>query len=292
MNKLLIDNWTMQEIASDLRNLPDTKISTSYAELLTALVLWDEIYYPNSELSQYWENTGLGEELSNFIKPYTDKIPIFVERAKELYKTYYFDKGTEIVISGAIRYLMLSDSFNCDYLAYKSRARFIDTYNPIQEMSYKINRREYTNFLDKYIIDKFEELNTILGRNVFDFDMPVLVDYILQNTPDNMSHIQYALSLRKEKSVIKYRKFLLEMEKELENCNWKKIFEFQEASYELVNDIIKIDKKHIINASMSISVTPSINISKEFAVENKTVNLTFFKKLVEFAFAGRTIKKK
>lgn len=292
MERLLIDNWTMQEIASDLTDLPDEKISAAYAELLTALVLWDEIYYPNNELSQYWRNTGLEEELSNFIKPYDDRNQIFMDKAKELYKNYYLDKGTEVVVSGAIRYLMLSNTLNCDYLAYKLRAKFIDTYNPIKEMSYKINRREYTNFLDKNITEKFEELNEILGRNVFEFDMPVLVDYIIQNTPDNKSYIQYALSLRKEKWVVEYRKFMLEMEKELENCNWKKIFEFQEASRELVNNITKIDKKHIINASVSISVTPSIDVSKEFAVGRKKVNLTFFKKLAEFAFSGRAKKKK
>lgn len=292
MNSLLIDNWTMQEIASNLTDLPDTKISEAYADLLTALVLWDEIYYPNNELSQYWKNTGLGEQLSNFIKPYEDKNQMFLERARELYKEYYLDKGTEIVVSGAIRYLMLSNSLNCDYLAYKSRAQFINTYNPIKEMSYNINRKEYTNFLDKNIIDKFKELNEILGRNVFEFEMPVLVDYIIQNTPDDMSYIQHALKLRKEKSVIKYRKFMTEMEKELKNCNWKKIFEFQEASRDLVNDITKIDKKHIINVSMSISVTPSLNISKDFVIKNKKINLTFFKKLIKFAFMGRTMKKK
>ena len=33
MNSLLIDIWTMQEIASNLTDLPDTKISEAYADL-------------------------------------------------------------------------------------------------------------------------------------------------------------------------------------------------------------------------------------------------------------------
>lgn len=100
MKKVLIDNWSMHNIAQGMNG----QIAEEYSDLLSTLVLWDEIYYPNNDRSSYWDNT-----------------------------------------------------------------------------------------------------------------------------PQNMSCIEFALLLRKEKPVIDYRKFLVEMEDELNQAHWQRIFEFQQA---------------------------------------------------------------
>lgn len=283
MNKLLIDNWNLLEIYDDMCSIKSQKPNIQYQDLLTAVILWDEIFYPCNEMSMGWNASN--SALLKVVKPYDDSEQKFYDRAAEIYNQLYKDKKiNSIVAQGAIRYQLLSNSLGFDYFPGSKRAAFLREYN----YSTNLLRSKIENIIDRSIIDKYEELNRLLGGTVISFNAPLLVDYIIYNTNHQSSYIDYALELKNERSVKKYRDYLSKIEQQILVGNFTTLGHFKNDIDDLINDIMKLDKKHIVSISFSLSVMPSINITKDLKI-NTRLHLTFLKNLIKFAFKSRKL---
>lgn len=284
MNAIMIDNWLAQEAILNEYTFKD-ELSLNYQKLLSAIVLWDEIYYPLNEKSIQWKMIN-NSEINIFLKPLEDYKRLFEYEANSIYIENYQKLERRLIAKEGIRYLLLSNYQGFDYVPSSARNLFFERYNPYNILN-KLNRFDFIKTLDKEIVDYFDELNSKFGRNVFEIQRPVLVDFIIQNTPKSMSYIEFALKLREEKSVIQYRKYLTELENSLENREWKKLQELFEISSEVVHNAVKLDKKSIGTIEFSFSALPALNFSKEIEISKRKIHLTFLDKLSEFAFDGR-----
>ena len=55
------------DIVSEMIDITDSRISENYMELLTSIILWDNVYYPENDMSKWWNQVDLG--LKNYIFP-------------------------------------------------------------------------------------------------------------------------------------------------------------------------------------------------------------------------------
>lgn len=291
MNGVLIDNWNLQEIyydiydinnIHDIHEINNKNYSQPYKDLLSAIVLWENIFYPQNERSVVWNPSN--SILSKIMQPYDDSKHIFSEQAAKIYHNICnCDETNAIIGQGAIRYQLLSNSLGLNYLPAPKRADFLKKYN----YSSSILRSQIENIVDSSVMNMFLQLNSLLGEEQISFKMPLLVDYIIYNTNNSSSHIDCAMELKKDNSVKRYRQYLSYVEKELEKGNWTELFSFKRDTEELINDILKLDNKHIFSTNVSLSIMPSICVEKEFNIKKPKLHLTFIKSLIDFAFKKR-----
>ena len=277
MNSILVDNWAMQRIVASIY---DNEISKEYEKFLSAIVLWDKIYYAKNKYSFIWKNflikTKDSVEAINDSNEYFDKI------ANQLYAEKY-SNYSKIVVQGAIRYMLLSNYYGCDYFPSEKRNEFLAENSPYKVM----NRYNYIGVLDHEINDYFCEMFEKLGRHDFKIQRPVLVDFIVQNSKIGESYIDCALRIKQEKSVIQYRKYLSDIELAVQQKQWTLLSDMVTYSKKIVNNITKLDSKNIGTIDMTIAPIPKIEFSKSFTLKKSKIQLTFLDELGKFAFCGR-----
>lgn len=308
----MVDNWFMEEVIADIR---DHKIhySNYYAELLMAIVLWDEIYYPLNEYN--WWNS-IPSQVQNRLQPIDDlKEDGKNESVKELYRykglsdeDFYWLKWKEpilldtedIVCSGAIRYLALSGKNGLDYLPCVKRQNFLREYCSIDNMKKSLSRIRLQESLTKTIKEYYiETYNSLIDFSNFEIKMPILVNFIIDNASNDMSPIDFAFHLKNEGAVVKYRSYLNEVEMALEKQNWKELRHLLRCSADAVNSIISMDRKKLNGISVSVFPTPSIMFKNDiidatlssspsltiagFEKHFKKFNLIFLKDITKYA---------
>lgn len=283
MKNLLIDNWNLEEIFSSISEMGSIELTDSYKDLLSAVVLWDKIFCPNNEMSIAWKRAD--SSLSRIVTPIDDIGHLFEEEATKIcYDIADKHRYNDIVAKGAVRYQLLSNSLGLNYLPAPKRASFLKENNYLLN---KMIRSKIHNIVDASVMSKFEELDRVLGDNVISFKMPLLVDYIIYNTNNGLSYLDCALQIKNTDRVKRYREYLSTIEQEISEGNWRKLYSFKSDVEELINDILKLDRKHIVTAGISIFPMPSINISFDLPIKKKPVHLTFIRELVNFAFNQR-----
>ena len=285
MKSVMVDNWFLQEVCED-RYISKNSQFENYGKLLSAIILWDEIYYPYNEMSKAW-NFFHFFDFEGVLKPYDDSEQIFENLAEEIYANEYKSKGeNSVVAGGAIRYLLMSNKFGVDYFPSDERSMFLQKHG-MGDICNKLTRLDYLKPIDRQINEYFTELNDKLGKIVFTIKRPVLVDFIIQNAPKNMSYVEYALHLRQEGWVVQYRNYLDDIERALQNNEWKALGEMLKYSDSIVSHIINVDKKSIASINFKIAPIPSLSISKSLDISKNKVQLSFLENLAKFALSGR-----
>lgn len=286
MNSVLLDNWFLESTYYDKNDYRNKTVSTSYGNLLNAIVLWDTLFFPDNEYSFAWKQCF--PELNNILIAYEDKSNLFLQEATEITQNANFNESSVVCI-GAIRYLLLSNSLELDYMPVPQRAAFISKYsNCLGEKFKALTRIDLSRVIDKAVTEYYDELNSIFGKNIFTISMPILTDFIIQTCPKDMSYISYAINLRNDKAIKKYKKCMNDLDNAFNNGNWNEISAYIEATYSIVKSITKMDKNCVFNISLSLAVmpllTPSVNLGKDFNLRRrKYVHLAFIKKLAKFS---------
>lgn len=311
MKNIMVDNWFMEEVVADI-NCNNARNSRRYADLLMAIVLWDEVYYPENA-HNWWKS--FPSQVQNVLQPIDDSNEEGFEQATDLYyhyniyskyAPYEYDYDSciirsDIVESGALRYMMMSNKNGCDYLPCSKRQSFLLQYNNMQIAQRSLIRLKMQGNLDKSI----EEYYTDTYRALLDFsdlklEMPVLVHFIFDNTPNEMTPVDYAFHLKNEGAVIKYRQYLSQVEDALENQNWRDLRFLLRCSSDAVSEITSLDKKNLKSIGIKILPTPSILLeynginatissAPSFEIKKKIQNpfrkmhLTFLKDLTRYA---------
>lgn len=278
----MVDNWLLSDVFRFL-TLNDNLYSYSYYDLLMAIILWDDIYYP-----------ARGSLYDSLL----EKLPKEIQKLCSPIRERTFVYSGDIVDEIAIKYLELSHRHNCDYLPCSKRQDFFKR-NAIEQYQtlYRLKLQKYLdNDIEEYYRETFDFFSDSLN---FTIKTPILVQYAIENTPDGMSAIEYALHLRNEGATINYRKYLEEIEKNLNLQKWVELRHLLKLSEDVVHDVIALDKKHIGKLDISVSITPSIlfdfvsNNAKLstpvlFSIKDKFLNspkihLTFLKDITKFA---------
>lgn len=282
MNAIMVDNWLMQEVVWDsfCRDM-----SEEYAKYLTAIVLWDEIYYPKNFKSTGWSQ--MPSKITSIVHPIDDSNELFGDLAEQLYQSQYSD-CSKVVAQDAIRYLILSDYMNCDYFPSGKRQEFLKENNPCGIVD-NLNRFSYLHTLDTEINERFEEIFRRLELTHFEIKRPVLVDFIIQNTPSDMSYVDFAIHLKHEGPVIQYRKYLEDIEKALEKNEWNVLIDMIHYSEDAVRKVISLDKKCMGAIDVIIAPIPSLSFSKKITPDKRKIHLSFLDDLSKFAFNGRRL---
>lgn len=169
-------------------------ISESYGNVLSALVLWDEIQFPTNE-RDFWKHVNIPDDrwareveiLRQNIKPIDDADELFDKEKRSFFrcnKDIFDESITEVVGVGAMRYLSLSNYLGLDYLPCEKRREFIHRYPDICRESF--NRINSLKPLDSEIEKVIDEITQEFGSCFLTISRPVLVDYIRDNTPKDI----------------------------------------------------------------------------------------------------------
>lgn len=58
MQGILMDNWSIENIIVCVYENDNKSYSKEYIDLLEAIILWDELYYPDNTYSSWWKYIG------------------------------------------------------------------------------------------------------------------------------------------------------------------------------------------------------------------------------------------
>lgn len=283
MNAIMVDNWAVQEV---IYNSFNTQMSEEYAKYLSAIVLWDKIYYADNEYTCAWNY--LPSAIRSVLNPIQDHNNLFEDEARQLYCDRY-SLYPEIVAKRAIRYMLFSSYCGCNYFPCAERAHFLKENNPYGIIN-EVSRFDYIKTLDEEINEYFSKMFEKLGRYDFRIKRPVLVDFIIQNTKDKESYIDSALRIKEEKEVVQYRKYLSDIEVAVEQKQWNELSDMIAYSEEIVKNTVRLDHKNIGSIDVTIAPVPAISYSKSIELKRKKIRLNFLEELGKFAFMGRIIE--
>lgn len=313
MNKIMVDNWLMEDVIADIRE-NKSNCSNAYADLLMAIILWDEVYYPQNTYN--WWNS-VPSEVQGMLSPIPDPdeagldAPIIhflmnhnLMDSSDLewlrWKNIRLEQSG-VMAKGALRYMVLSNDNECDYLPCQKRRIFLNDYFSRENVERFLVRLKAQEHLDKTIKDYYIETGKEwLDFSAFNFQMPTLADYVIKNRPDKMNPVEYALHLKHEGAVVAYRKYLSQIDEAIEKQNWRELRCLLRCSEDAVSDVISLDRKNIysskccvvpnptalldlISINIGLLPNPTISISldlKGFSNIKKT-RLTFFKRCDE-----------
>lgn len=312
MNNIIVDNWFMTEVAGDISQ-NRIQESKAYSDLLSAIVLWEEVFYPKN--SRNWWNQY--PELKDRLHP--------VENVDFGSVDYLFYHGTdglghvkdqyrprmkdELVVKGALHYMMLSSHYNCDYLPCSDRQAYLfkDEVSSeiISSAMSTLSRIERMGVLDKSIRQYYEEIYKKLfsvSQNHIkmpEFKMPILVNYIFDKCEGEMLPIDYAFHLRNEGPVVQYREYLSRVQESFESQKLDELNYLLHCSDDAVSDVMSINKSigyidvsifplpsilfNLKDVHGSISASPSLGIKHNFNKPRKHVQLTFLRDLTHYA---------
>lgn len=285
MNGILLDNWSLEEIIGDA----PFERNAAYINLLEVLVLWDDIYFPDNKYSFGWKNSIHNHNIKDIIVPFPDNKNEFQEEAEDIFnKLDQSNQNSRIIGIGGIRYSLFSNEKGLDYFPSADRCEFLSNIDQREYYSQVVNRYKLLHALDKEVQKYYDELSEFLSVNTVQFELPLLAQFVIQNTPCNMSHIQFAIQLREDKSIKRYRKYLNRIEIAFNNGNWNELFHYENATKEIVHDIFK-EKTLVDSVTCGILALPSINFSLSKRSADKYVHLNFLKKLAKFAYERHRI---
>ena len=69
MERVMVDNWLLEEAVINLRDEPE-KPGKSLSDLLMAILLWDEVCFPENQ-NNYWRS--IRGNLADYLTPITDE---------------------------------------------------------------------------------------------------------------------------------------------------------------------------------------------------------------------------
>lgn len=286
MQGILLDNWSIENIITCSTESDKINYSKEYMDLLEAIVLWDDLYYPENSYSSWWKYIAEDHSINKIIQPlHYDEDEFNDEIDKKLKGIGGTRDFTDNVVNGAVRYMLLSNKNGLNYFPCNKRCLFLEQ-SKLYDNLKNINRFDIMRTFDREIVKYYKELNNFFGKNIFVFEFPVLVNYIIQNTPSNMSYIDYAIKLREDKRVVAYREYLNEIEVAINNTQWDKLRKFEKETKGLVRDIFET-RELIDSISVNLLALPSFNVPISNLPSKKNVHLCFLRKLGDFAYKGK-----
>ena len=315
MNSVMVDNWFMEDVVSEIDQYDRTgKIPETYANLLMAVVLWDDVCYPDNHFNA-WNaiSSNVRDRLTPVFDPDADEM---LEQMMYISSKYNLRRDhpcrdARFLKSISFHNIALSSLYNCDYLPCSARRDFLSEYfsstpdeNPFQKKYSFLTdaidcliRIKVMETLDKSIEEYYHATySQLMSFSSIRMEMPVLVRFILDSTPFDMSPIDYAFHLRNEGPVVHFRRYLRRLEDSLENQDLYEVNQLLNYSKQAVNDVILMDKDYIDRISVGILPLPKISYQSKLVeaelsfppsvkldIKPRKMHLTFMQDLSKYA---------
>ena len=296
MNNVLIDNWSLENIIHDLDNIDLLLRNPTFHNILEALFLWDNIYFPKNEFSLYWNLLLEDSVLKNFLIPLEDNEE-FEEESRALYNTHYRQNHyTENIACGAIRYIMLSAENRIDYLPCPQRSEFIQESNinkllfnygqmPVNgRNNIPMPRKELWSTLDRELKKYYIEFEKQYSNSYYEVELPVLANYIIYSKLDNINYFEYARSLKRKLFADILIKYIEKTEKDIANGNFVANNVFKNDMKDIVDSICSNDRRLITVRSAKLFPTLSYSF---YLNDIRKINFIFARKIVKYAVTNK-----
>lgn len=281
MADIMIDNWTLQRAAISINDTYEhiSMPNEEYIRLIEALILWDNIYFIDSDSSQLWKDLLWRFDYQAYLSPFsrgqTTDYNVFQEEMH----------GNDIIEKSALNYSGFCNKNHIAYLPCKERAEYLKKCDFLD--SY-INRKDVMNLLDKTLAEYYISLNKRFGVNKIKFSFPVLFDFVAENTKDDF-FLKTALQLRNEKEVVQFRNWLSNFEQQLQDGKLLELERLLNYLPALISDLTKVTSPKR-NAELQIGLSPAINLPIDFGDPAKhLIHVDFLRTLSSFAVNRRSL---
>ncbi len=281
MADIVIDNWTLQRAAVSINNTYEHLATPNeeYVRLIEAVILWDNVYFLNNEFSGAWKDILWRFGYQNYLTPFSGGSLDDEDFGENRQNTIYND----IIQKGAIKYSNFCNKHHVAYLPSRERAEYLKQCNFIEAY---INRKDVMNFLDKTLVDYYTSVNERFGVNKIKFSFPVLFDFVAANTTDNF-FLKTALQIREEKEVVQFRKWLSDIEQNLQCGNLLELEKLLVYLPDLINNLTKVTSPKRM-ADLQLGLSPGINLPITVGGSTKhLVHADFLRTLSVFAISER-----
>lgn len=253
MGNILIDNWNLAN-ANITKTYTREMPNESYTNLLSALVLWDDVYYLDDGFATFgWLNMPKGKMLSSVLKPLYLENTIkrnFENSSNDIYIKDFRYRYKKIIAERVIFYHEVSKAFDVDYYPIKERAEFLDQFLDNLELW---NRNEILKSEEKEILKRIQEFN--VGSESY-IKFPLLTNLIVKNTGDDYIHT--ALNIKNTKEVKNFRKYMDKIDREINMGNFGEVRYILSLLPYIIDEIEDMDRKISISTTIKIKLTPMV----------------------------------
>lgn len=318
MGKVLLDGKGLYEALMVLQMFKYRKLEGSELDalmnLINGIVLWDEICVMEREFNSSWDK-GV-ELLIDCGVPFHDLHKRSINRALERMELDHFyeydehmgvidklksdDNGyykTEDVIAAltkdkrvyhvnyegkkALDYLLLANVNRVDYLPSIKRQAILESYN---YMSF-FQRPDIIKKVDKQLLNYYASVNEYIGKSRISFELPILLDYLLNKYSRGYDIIQAALELKTNDHVVAFRKEMNELKEASASGNINTI-KWYYANIEQIIDKLSEDLNTKRKLSISLGLAPSIEFNI-IVPKPKKFQCLFLKDLAQYGIKER-----
>lgn len=253
MSTVLIDNWNLVNAAL-IKDINGKYIpNDAYSDLLSALVLWDDVYYLDEGFSTFGWLYGK-RDIKGHLKPLYLDVEVrkgFEESSDLAYNNNYEHRYTKVVAQRAIYYSEICRAFQIDYLPVDKRTDFLYTNMNIMDLW---TRNEIIKKEEKEILSEMVRFNK---GDISNIQMPLITNLIINNS-QNGRYLETALSVKNTKEVKNFRKYMDKIDQEINTGNISELRYIISLIPEIVNDIQNMDKKIKLTASIKMKISPSV----------------------------------
>lgn len=292
MSRVILDNWSIEKISTDIATNQTVEACTEELHhLIEAILLWDDVCYLDNGYSNFWKQNLKGTELLHAFKPVEFHDNDVMSSIKFQYYYKYASKFSGIVSQGALEYMMICNHFGCGYFPSEERAKFIESQLPeLQKIIFTdsvYNNMIASKLLDNEIQEHDEDYNLIKIK------IPSIAQYVLSKSKKKTicDVLMTAMDMRDNRDIAKFRKDLeaLSMRNERDYIKLKKQIDYnikEISKSKSLSNLFWIELKAAINwAKMEgeFSVSPGLKLAQKNDSSKKdfVVNNVFLKKVIK-----------
>ena len=270
---VLIDNWTLHDITylpgssyNDVRHMNDLE------NLLMAILLWDEICFWDNGKTVWWKEAP---QAASKLPPLTGLV-----LTPEVDFKISSIQETDVIASGAQRYLLIAEQYGLDYLPKRERYQYLTS-----QKHYRLRNVVWQKFfveeVEKSVREYYQDLVKIMGNAQLSFQFPLLLDYIRSQSGDG-DYITAALHMRQTGPLYNMRSWIENLHNCIDSGNWAEV----KYSIKNVKDVVSAVHSPLIkDVQFQLILPPAAGVS--FRSGRHGTQLTFLHDLAEFAIKKR-----
>ena len=310
MSAVMMDNWSIESAIAYTNTdnemmhyyeMPN-QLMYSWCNFLTAIILWDEIWYYDNSTSRFWQNGITSDHemktlLENILYPIDEStidVNILSEFKDISENCNYSYEQIDVSSKRNIFYRLLSNSLGINLLLHNKRESDVGE-------NYKnkfFNRLDIFNTIDKELQEYYQHINDLIGRQYLTFNYPVLFDYVRSSAANDgyinnsISELKTALEIRNNTDLIRFRDEVSHIEILINQGNTQALLVQLGLLHEIATDLTNKYKRSFQLAEFNLSFAPSI--SKKFQInikhnEGMKIHTSFIKKLIKFGINERRL---
>lgn len=285
----------------------------SWYNLLSSIVLWDDIYIYSNSLQEYDEASVQSRNLYEFFNSddllyendrienmdisfihhvqkykvdlHHGELKKMMENLSHKYARDRLDPRSNYETCRSIEYYSIAQVLGYTYIASPHRRKIL---NKLFLMNEKLDPSLFMDMLDERVQEIIQEANTMCKRNVFSFRVPVLYNYIQKNAIGIEEELKYAIVLHERKDVVCFRESVKKINSLLKCGNILQARSAIQEANSICDELVNSMYKKRLTYDISIGLSPSINFGGQTKFKSKTIlNTTFLCNVARTALYGK-----